>query len=113
MKGQRSLSLTELEAFLLGGNHAHDLTQFVREGSEWKMTLQACSDDHSQKVFVFPGAVLEYEEVMLEAGEVLAYPLPLIGADAWPTEESEVHLFCIHLSDLEIAFNAGWPIMEE
>jgi len=101
--------INSFEEFILGGNIAHDLHGFKREGNSWNLEVAPCNSYDDIKVFIFENAVLEYEQLLTENDESLDFPLPLIGLEYRKSKDKNWR-FLINASDAEWAFLSEWPI---
>lgn len=99
--------LTKIEKFILGGNVAHDLISLEKYERQWEIEVESCKN-HERKVFVFPEASEEYEQLILAPDETLKFPLPIIGFECFARKGSKWR-FLLNASEVEWAFISNWP----
>ncbi|MCF2859181.1 hypothetical protein L1286_16985 [Pseudoalteromonas sp. SMS1] len=74
--------LSKIEAFVLGGNTAHDLVALSKEVGYLVMTISPAFYHRTLKVFRFDQVLVTYEQDLTDEGAVIEYPLPIIGFDS-------------------------------
>ena len=105
-------SLSAIDKFLLGSNLAHDIASLVIDPDHLTMTLEDCNSEWNKKTFVFNNPKVESQLLMLQDGEELEYPLPLIGAESTIYADQNRHRFLFNFSDFGIVFYSEWPYKE-
>ena len=50
----------------------------------------------------------EYEQLLLEEGESLDFPLPIIGFESFP-KQNDIWQFVLNASEVEWGFMSKWP----
>ena len=100
--------LSEIEKFVLGGNTAHDLISLSKEESYWIITVSPAYDHNTLKRFIFRQVLENYEQDLTDEGEVIEYPLPIIGFDSKRLSSGLWH-FCLNAAEVEWGFQSEWP----
>ena len=101
--------LTEIEHFIFGGNIGHDIFIFSKKGTSISIKVESHAKGNERNIFLFSEVELEYEQILLDSDEELRFPLPIIGAESTPINDSKWH-FLFNASDIEWAFISKWPI---
>ena len=79
--------LTDIEKFVLGENVAHDLRSLQKIEKDWIITIAPCTEcteGTSSKTFIFANVEEEYEQLLLDDGEELEFPLAIVGFESKP-----------------------------
>lgn len=100
--------LSEIEEFTFGGNTAHDLVELLKINDQWLISISPCYDHKIVKKYLFHNVQEKYEEDLTDDGEVVEYPLPIIGFDSKQLP-SGMWLFCLNAADIEWGFISEWP----
>ncbi len=100
------MTLSVIEEFVLDGDHAHEVVAFTLSGA--RLILEVVSHGGVVNEFVFDDVELEYEELLLDPGEVLELPEPLIGFENRPAGNNRWR-FLLNAGSVEWVFESRWP----